>query len=93
VEAEIAAMTDREKLDQLLDRVLDVATWDELLTPLGQSANRCHGLGDRGHRGAGSGPGVKGSNERRRYRQNPARELSLILGQAARKAEKPWEQP
>jgi hypothetical protein len=28
-----------------------------------------------------------------RYRQNPARELSLILGQAARKAEKPWEQP
>jgi hypothetical protein len=31
--------------------------------------------------------------EDRRYRQNPARELSLILGQAARKAEKPWEQP
>jgi hypothetical protein len=34
VEAEIAAMTDREQLDQLLDRVLDVSTWDELLTPL-----------------------------------------------------------
>jgi hypothetical protein len=32
VEDQIAAMTEREKLDQLLDRVLDVSTWDELLS-------------------------------------------------------------
>jgi len=31
VEAQIAAITDRERLDQLLDRVLDVSSWDELL--------------------------------------------------------------
>jgi len=31
VEAEIAAIADRERLEQLLDRVVDVSTWDELL--------------------------------------------------------------
>jgi predicted transposase YdaD len=32
-EAEIAALEDLERLSSLLDRILDVSTWDELLTP------------------------------------------------------------
>jgi hypothetical protein len=32
--AEIAGLTDLERLDQLLERMLDVSTWDELLAAL-----------------------------------------------------------
>jgi hypothetical protein len=38
VEARIAALGDLDRLRELLDRVLDVASWDELLGPPGQSA-------------------------------------------------------
>jgi hypothetical protein len=34
----IAALGDLNRLRELLDRVLDVASWDELLAPPGQSA-------------------------------------------------------
>jgi hypothetical protein len=34
--AEIAALTDLDRLHDLVDRVLDVATWDELLAPADQ---------------------------------------------------------
>ena len=30
-QAQIAAMADTDRLDELVDRVLDVASWDELL--------------------------------------------------------------
>jgi predicted transposase YdaD len=33
VEAEIAALADLERFDELFDRVLEVSTWDELLPP------------------------------------------------------------
>ncbi len=38
VEARIAALGDLARLREPLDRVLDVASWDELLGPPGQSA-------------------------------------------------------
>jgi predicted transposase YdaD len=38
VEARIAALDDLDRLRELLDRVLDVASWDELPGPPGQSA-------------------------------------------------------
>jgi hypothetical protein len=31
--AEVAAISDLDRLDLLLDRLLDVSTWDELLAP------------------------------------------------------------
>jgi predicted transposase YdaD len=33
VEAEISALGDLERLNDLLDRILDVASWEELLAP------------------------------------------------------------
>ena len=33
IESEITAMTDLDRLHDLIDRVLDVSSWDELLTP------------------------------------------------------------
>ncbi len=38
VEAEIAALGDLDRLNELIDRVLDVSTWDELLSPPDPSA-------------------------------------------------------
>ena len=34
VEAQITALGDLERLNHLLDRILEVSTWDELLAPL-----------------------------------------------------------
>jgi predicted transposase YdaD len=36
IETQIAAMTERERLDQLLDRLLEVETWEDLLASHGQ---------------------------------------------------------
>jgi hypothetical protein len=38
VEAEIAALADLDRLHDLIDRILDVSTWDELLAPHSPSA-------------------------------------------------------
>jgi hypothetical protein len=38
VEAAIGAITDLDRLRDLIDRVLDVSSWDELLAPRGPSA-------------------------------------------------------
>jgi len=38
VEAEITALSDLDRLHDLIDRILDVSTWDELLAPPGASA-------------------------------------------------------
>ena len=38
VEAEIIALADLDRLHDLIDRILDVSTWDELLAPPGPSA-------------------------------------------------------
>jgi predicted transposase YdaD len=37
VEAEITALADLDRLHDLIDRILDVSTWDELLAPTGRS--------------------------------------------------------
>jgi predicted transposase YdaD len=39
VEAEIAALADLDRLHDLIDRILDVSTWDELLGPLSPKAS------------------------------------------------------
>ncbi len=38
VEAEITALADLDRLHDLIDRILDVSTWDELLAPPGSPA-------------------------------------------------------
>jgi predicted transposase YdaD len=38
IEAEITALADLDRLHDLIDRILDVSTWDELLAPPGPSA-------------------------------------------------------
>jgi predicted transposase YdaD len=38
-EAEIAALADLDRLHDLIDRILDVSTWDELLGPLSPKAS------------------------------------------------------
>jgi hypothetical protein len=38
IEAELIAIGDLDRLHELLDRILDVSTWDELFTPCGPSA-------------------------------------------------------
>jgi predicted transposase YdaD len=38
IEAELTAMSDLDRLNELIDRVLDVSTWEELLSPPDPSA-------------------------------------------------------
>jgi predicted transposase YdaD len=37
IEAEINALNNLERLHELVDRILDVSTWDDLLAPTGPS--------------------------------------------------------